>query len=84
MRANRKEPQETQPHEVRTGDPVADLILSGQASTVGAAEELYLDTHIEEVLRLVDSPLSDEEFRSHPLIQLLLARGSPPLEDSLR
>ena len=64
-------------------DPVADLILSGQAATVAEAEELYLDLHLREVLRLVESPLSDEEFRKHPLIALLLARGSRAWEDSL-
>ena len=64
-------------------DPVADLILRGEASTVDAAEELYLDRHLDEVVRLVDSTLSDEEFRRHPLIALLLARGSRGFEDSL-
>lgn len=31
-------------------------------------EEKYLDAHLEEVLRLVESPLSEKEFREHPLI----------------
>jgi hypothetical protein len=64
-------------------DPVADLILRGEASTVDEAEELYLDRHLDEVVRLADSSLSDEEFRRHPLIVLLLARGSRGFEDSL-
>jgi len=64
-------------------DPVAALILAGRASTVDEAEELYLDEHLDEVVRLVDSDLSEEEFRRHPLITLLLARGSRPSEDSL-
>lgn len=64
-------------------DPVAALILAGRASTVDEAEELYLDEHLDEVVRLVDSDLSEEEFRRHPLIALLLARGSRPSEDSL-
>lgn len=72
-----------QEDEINTGDPVADLLVTGQAATVDEAEELYLNTHLEEVLRLVDSPLSDEEFRRHPLIALLLARGSRAWEDSL-
>jgi hypothetical protein len=67
-----------------TGDPIIDLILNGAAKTAHEAEELYLDTHVDEILRLVESALSERDFRSHPLIQLLLARGSPPLEDSLR
>lgn len=66
-----------------TGDPVADLLVTGWASTVAQAEELYLNSHIEDVLHLVESPISDEEFRSHPLISLLLARGSRAWEDSL-
>ncbi len=64
-------------------DPVAGLILAGRASTVDEAEELYLDEHVGEVVRLVESDLSDEEFRRHPLVALLLARGSPPPEDAL-
>lgn len=68
---------------IRTGDPVADLILSGGAPTVAEAEEMYLDAHLDEVVRLVESDLSDDEFRRHPLIALLLARGSRGWEDSL-
>lgn len=66
-----------------THDPVADLILRGEAATVDEAEEIYLDRHIEEVVRLVESPLSDDDFRRHPLIALLLSRGSRGFEDSL-
>jgi hypothetical protein len=64
-------------------DPVAELILRGDAATVEEAEELYLDTHLHEVVALVESSLSDEAFRRHPLIALLLARGSRSSEDSL-
>lgn len=64
-------------------DPVVDLILTGEAATVGEAEGLYLDRSIGEVVRLVESDLSDAEFRAHPLIQLLLAHGSRFWEDSL-
>ena len=66
-----------------THDPVADLILRGEAATVDEAEEIYLDRHIEEVVRLVESTLSDDDFRRHPLIALLLSRGSRGVEDSL-
>jgi hypothetical protein len=66
-----------------TRDPVADLILEGLASTVEEAEELYLDSHLDEVVRLAGSPVTDEEFRCHPLIALLFARGSRGWEDSL-
>jgi hypothetical protein len=64
-------------------DPVAALILAGRAHTLDEAEELYLDENLHEVVRLVESGLPDEEFRRHPLIALLLARGSRPREDSL-
>jgi hypothetical protein len=77
----KEEPNESFP--ISTGDPVADLILRGEAATVSEAEERYLDSHIEDVLRLAGSSLSDEEFRRHPLIALLLARGSRPWEDSI-
>ena len=30
-----------------THDPVADLILRGEAATVDEAEEIYLDRHLE-------------------------------------
>jgi hypothetical protein len=67
-----------------TGDPVADLILSGRASSVREAENIYLDEHLDDVLALCDSHLSDQEFREHPLIVLLMSHGSRPSEDSLR
>ena len=66
-----------------THDPVADLILRGEAATVDEAEEIYLNRHLEEVVRLVESTLSDDDFRRHPLIALLLSRGSRGFEDSL-
>jgi hypothetical protein len=37
-----------------------------------------------EVVHLVGSDIPDPEFRRHPLIALLLARGSRGLEDSLQ
>jgi hypothetical protein len=64
-------------------DPVIELLLSGRANTVDQAEEMYLDAHLGEVVRLAESDLSEEEFRAHPLIQLLLAHGSRGREDSL-
>lgn len=65
-------------------DPIVELLLSGRAATVEDAEELYLDEHVMEVIALAQSPLTDDEFRRHPLIELLLARGSRGWEDSLR
>lgn len=66
-----------------TGDPVADLLVQGRASTIDAAEELYLDEHLSDLVGLVESDMSDAEFRRHPLVMLLMARGSRPWEDSL-
>lgn len=66
------------------GDPVAQLLLSGKAATPSEAERQYLEDHLDEVFALVDSPLSDDEFRSHPLIALLFSHGSRGWEDSLR
>lgn len=65
------------------GDPVVDLLLGGEASTLEAAEELYLDRHLHQVIELVKGPLDEDAFRRHPLIQILLARGSRGWEDSL-
>jgi hypothetical protein len=70
--------------ELHTGDAVADLILQGRAATVEEAEELYLDEHLHEVITLVDSDMTDADFRRHPLIALLLSLGSRGWEDSLR
>ena len=64
-------------------DPIVEILLSGEAQSVAEAEELYLDRHVTEVAGLAESPLSDREFREHPLIVLLLAHGSRGWEDSL-
>ena len=64
-------------------DPIVRLLLAGEASSVDAAEEIYLDRHLDDVVMLVNSALSENEFRRHPLIALLLARGSRGWEDSL-
>ncbi len=65
-------------------DPVEQLLLDGQAGTPSETEPQYLESHLDEVLRLVESPLSEQEFRRHPLIALLLSHGSRGWEDSLR
>jgi hypothetical protein len=67
----------------RPADPIAEMLLAGEAQSVSEAEEKYLDRHLSEVVELVESPLSDREFREHPLIALLLAHGSRGWEDSL-
>jgi len=64
-------------------DPIVQLLLSGRVETAWEAERLYLDEHIHEVVALVNSSLSDEEFRQHPLIAILLSHGSRGWEDSI-
>jgi hypothetical protein len=64
-------------------DPAVKLLLEGRAETAEQAERLYLEEHVDEVVDLVNSPLSDEEFRQHPLIVTLLSRGSRGWEDSI-
>jgi hypothetical protein len=66
----------------RFADPIVQMLLSGEADAVAEAEEKYLDANLRLVIELVESPLSDEEFRAHPLIQLLLSHGSRDWEDS--
>jgi hypothetical protein len=66
-----------------TNDPVARLLLSGRARTLREAEELYLDSCLPEVVRLLQSPLSDEELGRHPLMVMLRAHGSRGWEDAI-
>ena len=66
-----------------TDDPVIQRLLRGDAQTLHEAEEKYLDAALPEILRLLGSPLSNDELARHPLIQLLLAHGSRGWEDSL-
>ena len=64
-------------------DPVLRLLLTGQARTVAQAEEMYLDASMPEVIRLLQSPLSDEELGRHPLLEMFRRHGSRGWEDSL-
>ena len=64
-------------------DPVFRLLLSGAAQNLDEAEEMYLDASLPELYRLLASPLTNEELSRHPLIRLLLFRGSRGWEDSL-
>jgi hypothetical protein len=66
-----------------SSDPVAQLLLSGTAKTVREAEELYLDSCLPEVLRLLQSSLSDEELGHHPLMQMLRSHGSRSWEEAI-
>jgi hypothetical protein len=64
-------------------DPIVGMLLRGEADNPSEAEERYLDSHIEDIVKLVSSSISEEEFRRHPLIVMLLSHGSREWEDSL-
>jgi hypothetical protein len=66
-----------------SSDPVAQLLLRGEAETLREAEELYLDSCLPEVVRLLQSGLSDEELGRHPLMRMLRAHGSRGWEEAV-
>jgi len=66
-----------------TSDPVSQLLLSGRAETLREAEELYLDSCLPEVVRLLQSPLSDEELGRCPLMCMLRTHGSRAWEEDV-
>jgi hypothetical protein len=66
-----------------SSDPVAQLLLGGRAETLHEAEELYLDSCLPEVVKLLQSELSDEELGRHPLMQMLRSHGSRGWEEAL-
>jgi hypothetical protein len=66
-----------------SSDPVAQLLLRGRAQTLREVEELYLDSCLPEVIRLLQSTLSDEELGRHPLMQMLRSHGSRGWEEAL-
>jgi hypothetical protein len=66
-----------------TDDPVLQLILSGCATSLDEAEELFLDESLPAILDLIGSPLGNPELERHPLLVLLRSRGMRGREDSL-
>jgi hypothetical protein len=64
-------------------DPVERLLVMGAAGTVSEAEEIVLNTSLDAVSELLQSPLSDDELGRHPLLALYRTRGSRPREDDL-
>jgi hypothetical protein len=74
---------ETEDATLWTNDPVEQLLLSGRAETLREAEELYLDSCLPEVLRLLESELSDDELGRHPLMQMLRSHGSRWWEEAI-
>ncbi len=71
------------PDNVLLDDPVLQLIVSGRATNLDEAEELYLDESLPEFFRLCGSSMSNAELEQHPLTRLLLVHGMDGLEDSL-
>jgi hypothetical protein len=66
-----------------SSDPVAQIILRGRAETLREAEELYLDSCLPDVVRLLQSGLSDEDLGRHPLMQMLRSHGSRGWEEAI-
>ena len=63
-------------------DEIDQLLLNGQAQTASGAEAMWLDAHLDELLRLVGE-LDDEQCQRHEAIKLLMSHGSRRLEDAL-
>ena len=64
-------------------DPVLRMLVRGEARTVHEAEEQYLNASFPEVIRLLQSSLTDEELGQHPLFVMYRRHGSRGWEDSL-
>jgi hypothetical protein len=62
---------------------IDELLLSGRAKMASEAEEMFLDSHLPDIVRLTVE-LSDEDFEQHEAVKLLMAHGSRRLEDALR
>ena len=61
---------------------IDDLLLTGTAQTASQAEEMFLDDHLPDLVRLVQE-LNDEELARHEAIKLLMSHGSRRREDAL-
>lgn len=61
---------------------IEQLLLSGAASTASEAEEMFLDSHLEQIARLI-LELDDQSFAQHEAIKLLMSHGSRRREDAL-
>lgn len=62
---------------------IDELLLSGQAQTAAEAEAMFLDDHLDDIVRLA-TELDDETFARHEAVKLLMTHGSRPWEDALR
>ncbi len=64
-------------------DPVDRLLVTGVAGSVAEAEEIVLNSSLDDVSELLRTPLSDDALGRHPLLVLYRTRGSRPREDDL-
>jgi len=62
---------------------IEELLLSGSATTAFQAEEMYLDSHLPDLMQLV-AELDDAALEQHEAIKLLMAHGSRRREDALQ
>lgn len=62
---------------------IDELLLSGQAHGAHEAEEMFLNTHLDELVQLAIA-LDDQAFEQHEAVKLLMSHGSRQLEDALR
>jgi|GEM_PF-3490865 len=70
---------------LKSGDihaAIDELLISGAATTALAAEKMFLDNHLMELVLLLDT-LNDAELRQHEAIRLLFFHGGRRLEDAL-
>jgi hypothetical protein len=58
--------------------------LTGRAADLEEAEDIFLDEHLDDVVKLVQGHLTDTAYRAHPLVPLPLSRGRRDSEDSVR
>ena len=58
-------------------------LLRGEALTALEAEEMYLERCMPDVLRLLASPIPNEELANHPLMLLMRVHGSRGWEEAV-
>jgi hypothetical protein len=61
-------------------EDIGQRLLCGAAQTMAEAENQFLDAHLPEIARLA-MDLTEEAFRRHEAVRLLLSHGSRPWED---
>jgi hypothetical protein len=59
-------------------DPVFQLLVSGEATTLAEAEDLWLGRSLPEIMALLGSDLSNEEVEKHPLLVPLTRMSTRP------